>query len=245
MSTDLTRTDHGIEPKQLYRWSGGALVAALPLQLAGFLLHPPSEQVEHITSSMYGPAHVVLFASWVLIMVGLPGLYARQANRAGRLGLAGFVITMVAIAYHLYLTLYEGFAVPVMADDPATRALLGPDQPLAHGAGALGPVAFLLMVGFPVLGLATLRARVLPRATGWLQIAALPASILAAIGAGIAFDGATGSSGDNWISGIAPISLLYWVLCAGYAIGGRSLQTLDNPEPVRPTPATTASPALG
>lgn len=103
-----TDTGRGITPAQLYQWSGLALVAALPLQVAGFLLHPPSEQVRHLSSSAYGPAHVVLFASWVLVMLGLPGLYARQAHRAGRLGLVGFVVTMIAVAYHLYLTLYEG-----------------------------------------------------------------------------------------------------------------------------------------
>ncbi len=50
---------------------------------------------------------MVLFASWLLALLGLPGLYAWQARQAGRLGLVGFVATMVAVSYHCYLLLYE------------------------------------------------------------------------------------------------------------------------------------------
>lgn len=126
-------------------------------------MHPPGEQLRHVLQPIYGPAHVVLFGSWVLAMLGLPGLYARQAGRAGVLGLVGFTLTMVAGCYHCYLALYEGFAIPVMARQPAAQALLGPGGPLAHGAGALGAFASILLLGFPLLGIATVRARVFPR----------------------------------------------------------------------------------
>ncbi len=49
----------------------------------------------------YGPAHLVLFLAWLLAVLGLPGFYARQAQRAGVLGLIGFVLTITAAAYHL------------------------------------------------------------------------------------------------------------------------------------------------
>ncbi|MFN0026485.1 MAG: hypothetical protein ACKV2O_04755 [Acidimicrobiales bacterium] len=196
---------------------------ALPLQIVGFALHPASERVEHVTSVLYGPSHVTLFCSWLLVTLGLPALYARQASRAGRLGLVGFIMSVAAVSYHVYLTLYEGFAVPAMAAEPPTRALLGNGAPLAHGAGALGPLATVLMLAWPLFGIATLRAGVLPAAAGWLQVAAIPIFIAMAAGLGFIFDGAVGPDGQLWISGMLPIATLYWILFCGYAVAGYAL----------------------
>ncbi|CAN5762513.1 MAG: hypothetical protein M3493_05010 [Actinomycetota bacterium] len=237
----VTRVEHGFSSEQLYRLSGLALLAALPLQVVGYLLHPPNEEVQQVLQATYGPAHVVLFASWLLALLGLPGLYARQARRAGRLGLVGFVATMVAVAYHSYLLLYEGFAVPIMARQPATQALLGADGPLAHGAGALGVLAFALPLAFAVLGVATVRAGVFPRGVGWLQIASVPAFVVIAIVLGIALDGQVGPEGTSWVGGMLPISVLYWLLFAGYAWGGAVLRSA--PEGRAATAAQAARPA--
>jgi hypothetical protein len=220
-----TSTPHrtGPTPAQLRRWSGAALVAALPLQVAGFLAHPASEELEHVTEGVYGPAHLVLFASWVLALLGLPALYLVQAHRAGRLGLVGIVGTGCAVAYHLYLTLYEASAIPVVADQPGAQDLVGDGGALAHGAGALGPVAGVLLLAFPLLGVATLRAGILPRVVGWLLIACLPTFLVLMLGIGAVTDGAVGPEATTWIGGMLPIASLYWVLFTGYALAGRSL----------------------
>jgi hypothetical protein len=68
-------------------------MVALPLQILGFVLYPPSEQVVDLLKPIYGPAHLILFASWMFALPGLMGLYARQADRAGVLGLIGFAAT--------------------------------------------------------------------------------------------------------------------------------------------------------
>ena len=217
------RTTIEITPDRLRRLSGFALLAALPLQVAGFLLHPASEELRHVGQATYGPAHLVLFLSWILAMLGLPAMYAVQARRAGRLGLVAFVASMVAVAYHLYLTLYEASVVPVVAARPEAEALLGAGSPLAHGAGALGPVAGALVLAFPLLGLVTLRSRVLPSSAGWLQVAAVPTFVATMLGLGALTGGAVGPDADNWVAGMLPISSLYWVLFAGYAVAGRSL----------------------
>jgi hypothetical protein len=236
-TASITRRRQGFSPEQLFRLSGLALLAALPLQVVGFLLHPAGEQVRHVLQPTYGPAHVVLFVSWVLAMLGLPGLYARQAGRAGVLGLVGFVWTMVAVSYHCYLALYEGFAVPIVAREPATQALLGPGGPLAHGAGALGAFASISLLGFPLLGIATVRARVFPRGVGWLQIACVPVFFALAVVLAMVFgEGNGGPTATNWVAGMLSISMLYWLLFAGYAWGGARLRSAPRVEPVAAAP---------
>ena len=91
--------------KVLFRLSGFALLVALPLQVLGYVLHPSSERVVDVLDPMYGPSHLILFVSWLSATLGLAGLYARQAHRAGVLGLAGFALTVFAAAYHFYLLL--------------------------------------------------------------------------------------------------------------------------------------------
>jgi hypothetical protein len=115
-------------------------------------------------------------------LLSLPGLYALQANRTGIFGLIGFVTIMFAAASTSYLNLYESYATPLLAQHEATRALIGPGGPLAHGAGALSPLGPILSIlAFPLFGIATVHAGVLPRLSGWLQIASVPAFFLGAL----------------------------------------------------------------
>lgn len=205
-----------MSPTTLYRLSGLALLIALPLQVLGFVLHPPSEQVADVLKPLYGPAHLILFVSWMFAVLGLTGLYARQSHRAGVLGLIGFATTIFAAAYHFYLLLYEAYATVALARDPATQSLIG-DGPLAHGAGALGPLAFLSVLAFPLFGVATLRAGVLPRMAGWLQIASVPVFFLSIVlvPLGVFAEGGM----------LSPIAFLYYLAFLGYARGGYDLWT--------------------
>lgn len=202
--------------RTLFRLSGLALLIALPLQVVGFVLHPPSEQVVDVLKSTYTPAHLILFTSWMFALLGLTGFYARQANRAGVLGLIGFVATMFAAAYHFYLLLYEAYATTLLAQEPATRALIG-DGPLAHGAGALGPLGFLSILAFPLFGIATVRAGVLPRWAGWMQIISVPVLFLTAI--------FVSPDAPNPLPGVSAIAFLYYLTFLGYAWGGYALWT--------------------
>lgn len=198
----------------LFRLSGLALLIALPLQILGFVLHPPSEQVVDVLKLTYGPAHLILFVSWMFALLGLSGFYARQAHRAGVLGLVGFAATMFAAAYHSYLLLYEAYATPLLAQEPATQALIG-DGPLAHGAETLGPLAFLSILAFPLFGIATVRAGVLPRLAGWLQIASVPVFFLSMF--------IVSPDAPNPLPGVSAIAFLYYLTFIGYAWEGYAL----------------------
>ena len=223
----------GVTSEQLRRLGGLALMVALPLQVLGFLLHPPTEELRHVLEASYGASHLILWVSWVLAMLGLPTMYAAQAQRAGKLGLIAFVGTMGAAAYHLYLTLYEASAIPAAATQPGADALVGDGGALAHGAGALGPVAMVLLLAFPLMGVVTLRARVFPRPAGWLQVACVPVFLVLMLGIGAVTGGAVGPDADTWFGGMLPIASLYWVLFAGYALAGRVLRSHAAPGGVR------------
>lgn len=219
----------------LYRLSGLALLIALLLQVLGFVLHPPGERAVDVLQPTYGPAHLILFVSWLFALLGLTGFYARQAHRAGMLGLIGFATTVFAAAYHFYLLLYEAYATVALAGDPATRALIG-DGPLAHGAGALGPLGFASILAFPLFGIATVRAGVLPRPAGWLQILSIPAFLLSAL--------VISPDAPAPLPGVAPIAFLYYLTFLGYAWGGYALwtgqQRAGEPAPRRETPQPAA-----
>lgn len=198
----------------LYRLSGLALLLALPFQVAGWILHPPGEQLTDLFSPYQQLSHLIMFFSWLLVLLGLMGFYAKQADRAGVLGLIGFAATMFAIAYHFYLLLYEAYPAVALAYDKATQDLIVTGGPLAHGAGALGPLGFAAVFVFPLFGIVTLRAGVLPRLAGWLPILSVPAFFVG-----------TMLLPERLPGPLSSIAVLYYLLFLGYAWGGYALWT--------------------
>lgn len=199
--------------RTLFRLSGLALLLALPLQVVGFIIHPATENVVDVLKASYPPAHLILFVSWVFALLGLPGLYAWQAHRTRLFGLISFGLLMVCAAYHCFLLLYEAYATPLLAREAPN--LIG-DGPLAHGAGALGPLGAALILAFPLFGFVTVRAGVLPRWTGWLQILSVLVLFLVII-----------LVPDEAFAGVLvvaqPIRLLYYLVFAGYAGAGYTM----------------------
>ena len=88
---------------------------------------------------------------------------------------------------------------------------------MAHGAGALGPLGFASILAFPIFGIATVRAGVLPRSAGWLQIASVPVFFLSFF--------VISPDAPAPLPGVAPIAFLYYLAFLGYAWGGYALWT--------------------
>jgi hypothetical protein len=226
----------------LFRLSGLALLLSLPLQIAGHLMHPPGERVVDLLSPLQQPAHLLAFGAWVLVALGLPALCALQAQRAGVLGLVGYILTMLVAALHFYLLLYETYPVVLMARAEATRDLVATGGELAHGAGALAPIVPVLILAHFVFGVAILRAGVLPRWTGWAQIISVPLFFVAMTLANLAW----GPDGGYVLPGWAlPSALLYYVLFASFAGGGYVLWTLGERVSTQAAAPTTRASRLG
>jgi len=147
----------------LVRWGliaavlAGALLVASNLVLVG-------AAYESFAAMLVAPrftVHLVVF--WIaatLALFGLVGLYARQSEQAGALGLAGFVLAFVGTALELATTWSETFALGALAD-VSPLLVSDPSGRVAAGLYAAFP---LFVVGWLVFAIATLRAGVLPQA---------------------------------------------------------------------------------
>jgi len=206
----------------IYRLNGLALLIAFPLQLVGFALHPPGfESLAIFVLPQYGPAHLLLAVSWTFALLGLPGLYLAQAARAGRIGLVGFLASTLMALVTFELVMFEAIAAPTLASDPAASHLVAADGALVNGElGVIGRFVILGIVtlaGPVLLGVASLRAGVLPRASAFLQIASVVGLPLY-IGVGL-LTNALGIPGGL----LAFPGLEYAVLFLGYAVAGWAL----------------------
>jgi hypothetical protein len=160
----------------LIRWSGGALLLAGAL-ITAHLFHPDGADPNAMLDPAWSPVHILLGAGFIVSLLGLIGLHARQANEAGRLGAVGFALVFVSTATVGGSILSdEGFILPAIARDDAAGTLLDPSGPIFGGPFGLvflsASIAFAL--GAILLGIATIRAGVLPRWAGVLLLAGGP-----------------------------------------------------------------------
>jgi hypothetical protein len=173
----LNEEETTMTPQTIYRLSGGILIVGSLFAITGLLLHPSGSTPINVLSPIWLPANLLILVGALLVALGLPGMYARQAERAGKLGLIGFTLTFIVILlFNVALGAIETFLFPALAANAATRSLLAGPLPGTYGRFLL--VAVLLeLVGPVLLGIATLRANVFPRWTGWLLIA-IPVLVL-------------------------------------------------------------------
>eukprot|EP01035_Chromulina_nebulosa_P041327 gene41327-55898_t len=109
-------------------------------------------------------------------MIGLTGLYVRQAEKTGWLGLAGYLLLTLWLALILGFTFVEVFILPMVASVAPTfvAGWLGMFTGTASeiNLGALPTVwtisGPLYILGGILFGIATFRARILPRWCGVL-----------------------------------------------------------------------------
>ena len=161
----------------LLRWCGMALMTAGVLMVIATLLHPNRETATTIVAgeSRLVAAHVVYTIAWLLVLLGLPGLYAAQRGRMGRLGLAGFLTSFTG-TYLIAVTGNFGFLAPVLAkQSPAVLASINQYVPVVIINGL---AAILFMIGYVLLGIAMIRTAALPRWSGVLVAVGAPAHLL-------------------------------------------------------------------
>jgi len=159
----------------LYRLSGGTLIAASLLSIVNSILshvlYPsPNTTPQQAMSLPWLLVTLVIVIGLLLFVIGLPGMYLRQAERAGVLGLVGFILVFFgSLLSGAFFTL-QVTVFPLLAQ-VAPKLLEG--EILPGGMFLLLLVFSLLdMIGAILLGIATMRAHVFPRLAGVLLIIA-------------------------------------------------------------------------
>lgn len=115
------------------------------------------ESPEVATTAPYAFVFGLYLLSGILLLLGLVGLYTRQSQAAGTLGLVSFLVAFLGTALVTGAIWFELFISPSLAAEAPTIART-----------ELGLVGFLLSfvlagLGWLLFGVATLRASVYPR----------------------------------------------------------------------------------
>lgn len=150
----------------LYRLSGiglliGGLLATVGILIEGFN--------ENLLSPIWLPAGLLLMIGEMFFILGLPGLYTRQAHKAGVVGLIGFILFFFsALLFGIVTSTLYTFIFPWLTQ---SAPKLGIDGPPALGLlFAMG--GFMSLIGSLLLGFATIRAGVLSRGAAILLLVA-------------------------------------------------------------------------
>jgi hypothetical protein len=159
-----------IATANLIRLAGlSALIGGLCYVFVG-VFHPANVSAS-VTTTRWATVHVIACAMSFFVLLGLAGIYARQAVQSGWLGLVGYVMLSLWFVLIMGFTFVEAFILPHSAIvTPAFvegwMGMLNGD-PSKINLGVLptlwtlsGPVYIL---GGLLFGIATFRAHILPR----------------------------------------------------------------------------------
>src|SRR5450755_4635807 len=99
-----------ITPSTLMRWAGlSALVAGICYVLVG-IFHPPNVPLS-VTTTRWEIVHVLACAVSFFGLLGMAGLYARQAVKTGWLGLVGYILLSLWLVVIMGFSFVSTFAV--------------------------------------------------------------------------------------------------------------------------------------
>jgi len=191
--------------QRLIRWSGlAAMLGGLLFMVLGPLSYLAAERMTLLGLTEYAYSRMNT-ASLLLLAAGLAGLYARQAGRLGRLGVAGFVLAFTGLALMVIGNVIESWISDLMFPD-VQPGEFKPGAQAGWGSVLIG--LCVLAVGLALVGSATIQAKVLPR---WSRALPLVSGLLIASGFLVAL------SIGEWGFGVIVLSLGPWMLL-GYVL---------------------------
>jgi hypothetical protein len=178
-----------ITDSKLIRWAGlSAMVAGICYVVVG-LFHPPNV-LSSVTTTQWAIVHVLASAMCLFGILGMAGLYVRQAETSGWLGLAGFVLLSLWFALILGFSFVETLILPPLVSEAPrfVEGFLGMFTSTASemNLGVLPTIwvltAPLYILGGLLFGIATFRAGILPRwAAGLLAVGTTLGPVVAAL----------------------------------------------------------------
>jgi hypothetical protein len=172
-----------ITDSRLIGWAGFSAIVAGILFVAIQPIHPP-DTLSSVSTSAWAIVHYLTIAMAVLGLIGIAGIYARQVEKVGWLGLAGYLAFSLFLLVTIAWTFAEALISPVLATEAPrfVEGFLGivSGQPSEISLGAL-PAFYLsagafVLLGCLMFGIATLRAGILSRWAAGLFAFGGPAS---------------------------------------------------------------------
>src|SRR5262245_49052686 len=103
-----------ITASNLIRWAGLSAIAA-GIIFAGIQPIHPADELASVTTNAWAIITSFKTAMCLLFLVGIVGIYARQVNKAGWLGLAGFLLLIISWWLQTAFVFAEAFIFPVLA----------------------------------------------------------------------------------------------------------------------------------
>lgn len=178
-----------ITTQKLVRWSGLSAIVTGMIFAGIQLIHPPD-----VLASVNTSAFIIITSLKTVMclfgLFGITGLYARQVEETGWMGLAGYLLLTIFYAVQMCFAFAEPLILPLLTTAAPTfvESVMG----MSSGAGgpmnlgafatvfALLPLLYLL--GLLLFGIAMFRAGILPRwATGLLAFSGPLAGIMVAL----------------------------------------------------------------
>lgn len=206
--------------RQIFRISGfsllaGAIVFILHIVLRSVVTAGP-DAATFARGSLWVPINVLGVVGAILVLLGLPAMYARTSARFGMSGLVGVILLAVAWMFiGLFLSLYSALILPWLAD--RAPSLIGASTPLPVAfiiASVIGLVVWL--AGSILLAIPFLRKRVLPT---WVGYTIAASGIWMVIGnLFIAPSGPASNLAVNLLSNLGPVLLLIGMAYLGYRL---------------------------
>ena len=159
-----------ITASNLLRGAGlSAMLAGLIFAFVG-LIHP-AQIVSSLTTSTWTIVHVLTIVMAFFGLLGIAGIYASQVEKAGWMGLAGYLLLSLWFLLVTGFTFFEALILPLLASDSPkfAESFLGifTGSVGVASVGALATLWTLLgvvyILGCLLFGIATFRAGILSR----------------------------------------------------------------------------------
>ena len=169
---------------KLIRWSGLMLLVGGIAFAVHLITHPPGETAQYAFYPLWVPSHLIGGIASILILLGLAGLYARQSEEVGIVGLIGFILTFIGFILSAGALIYLSVVLVPFLAAQGLDSFVDPKGPLFTSSAmqlAVGLSALSLLLGLLVFAIATLRAKVLPRWGAWLIILTIPLGIVGGV----------------------------------------------------------------
>ncbi|MBF6592868.1 MAG: hypothetical protein IVW51_00295 [Thermaceae bacterium] len=191
----------------------------------------PADVLASVTTGAWAIITPLKTAMCLLFLLGILGLYARQVEKVGWLGLVGYLLFSLSWALQTAYVFAEAFIIPPLASvapkfvDGLLGAASGRASEVNLGAlpGLYALVGILYMLGGLLFGIATFRAGILPRWAGGLLASTALLTPLAALL-------------PHAIQRLAAIPMGVALAWLGYALWSERRETTSEPVPGRASP---------